>query len=62
MELYNNFLKGEMYIRKEDVPDLQRLFQNIEQVMKIPSGQIVAVDTNKFPTNFITNSYTASAQ
>lgn len=62
MELYNNFLKGEIYIRKEDVPDLQRLFQNIEQVMKIPSGQIVAVDTNKFPTNFITNSYTASAQ
>lgn len=30
--------------------------------MKIPSGQIVAVDTNKFPTNYEINSYTASAQ
>ena len=55
-------MKGEIYIKKENVPELQRLFQNIEQQMKIPSGQIVAVDTNKFPTNYVINSYTASAQ
>ena len=30
--------------------------------MKIPSGQIVAVDTNKFPTKFVCNTYTQSAQ
>lgn len=42
MELFNNFLKGEIYIRKEDVPDLQKLLQAIEKLMKIPSGQIIA--------------------
>ena len=30
--------------------------------MKIPSGQIVAVDTDKFPTYYNVNSYTISAQ
>ena len=49
-------------MRKDDVPDLQRLFQNMEKLMKIPSGQIVAVDTNKFPTQFVCNTYTQSSQ
>ena len=30
--------------------------------MKIPSGQIIAAETKKFPTHFVNNSYTSSAQ
>lgn len=30
--------------------------------MKIPSGQIIASEANKFPTSFSRNAYTCSAQ
>lgn len=62
MALFNNFLSGEIYVRKEDVPDLQKLLQLIERNMKIPSGQIMATEATKYPTYFVQNSYTASAK
>ena len=62
MNLFNNFLSGEIYILKENVPDMQKLLQMIEQNMKIPSGQIMATEASKYPTHFVTNSYTVSAQ
>ncbi len=42
MELFNNFLKGEIYVKKEDVPKLLNELKLMEKNMKIPSGQIVA--------------------
>ena len=61
MNLFNNFLSGEIYVRKDDVPDMQKLLQMIESNMKIPSGQIMATEASKYPTHFVLNSYTCSA-
>lgn len=41
MELYNNFLRGEVYVRKEDMINLNRLLELVQLNMKIPTGQIV---------------------
>lgn len=62
MELFNNFLKGEIYVKNEDVPTLHQLLVTIEKNMKIPSGQIIASEATKFPTSFMRNDYTCSAQ
>lgn len=39
-----------------------KLFDAIEKNMKIPSAQIVSSEASKFPTNFVKNEYTCSAQ
>ena len=62
MELYNNFLKGKIYIRKDDLPEFQKLISLIESVMKIPRAQLQAAESKKYPTCFSKNSFTASAQ
>lgn len=42
MEVYNNFLKGKIYIRKDDIAEFQKLISLIESVMKIPRAQLQA--------------------
>lgn len=44
------------------MPTLHQLLVTIEKNMKIPSGQIIASEATKFPTSFMRNDYTCSAQ
>jgi len=37
-------------------------YQQSKKSMKIPSGQIIASEATKFPTNFERNDFTRSAQ
>lgn len=62
MELYNNFLRGEIYVRKEDTLSLNKLLEVVQSNMKIPTGQVVTSEATKFPTNFTRTDYTCSAQ
>lgn len=62
MQLFNNFLKGEIFVRKQDLPTLQTVMKKINEYMKIASGHLVAIEANKYPTYFIRNSFTGSSQ
>ena len=62
MELFNNFLQGKIFVRNEDIADLQNLLTRIESDLKLPAGQLVPAVATSFPTYFVRNAYTCSAQ
>lgn len=62
MELFNNFLQGEIYVRHDDIEDLQKSLTNIEETLRLPAGQLIPATAHRFPTYFVRNDYTRSAQ
>ena len=62
MELYNNFIQGEIYVRQSDVEQLQKILLHIEKKYKVPAGQLVPLPSKTLPTFFVKNNFTASAQ
>lgn len=62
MELYNNFLQGEIYVRKADVEELQRHLLTFEKEWELPAAQLIGMSPVHLPTHFIKNNYTSSAQ
>ena len=41
MELYNNFVQGEIFVRREDLDEVQNCLLEIERSSKVPAGQLV---------------------
>lgn len=62
MELYSNFMQGNVYILKDEVQELQRTMAELEEKIKHPVGQLVPTHVDAFPTHFRTNDFTRSAQ
>lgn len=62
MELYSNFMQGKVYIRNCDIESIQKTLLELEDSTKHAVGQLVPANTDKYPTHFVTNSYTISAQ
>ena len=62
MDLFNNFVQGEIFVRKDDIDSVQQCLLEVERTSKVPAGQLVETKTQKRPTYFIRNDYTRSAQ
>ena len=62
MDLYSNFVQGEIYVRRSDVEELQHCLLEMEKLSKLPAGQLVNTRTEEMPTYFVRNDYTRSAQ
>lgn len=68
MDVYPNFLQGEIYVRYSNFEDLKEKITSFEIESRHPSVQIIPIDesvprrSKKKPTYFEKNSYTRSAQ
>ena len=67
MDIYNNFLQGEIYLRYEDFEDLKKKLIEFEKQSRHPIVHIIPIESGpgrsyKKPTSFQVNSYTRSAQ
>lgn len=62
MDFFNNFLQGKIYVRKEDLEKLLAVLAELESELKLPAGQIIQTTAEKYPTYYVVNDFTRSAQ
>jgi hypothetical protein len=61
MDLFNNFIQGRIYISNKDFESICSVFKRLER-RDAPSAHLVKLHSNKYPTMFPTNDFTAPAQ
>lgn len=55
MEQSTNIVQGSLYVRTEDIAELQQILNSIEKDMKLPTGQLLSEKADRFPTHFVEN-------